>query len=159
MIFKQPITIPTSVPLPKKKEFIKTSLGPLGGSKGGRERDRDRERELALMEEAVIENLFNGEREVQVEAARDLSKLSSKQRQKLAERGVIEPLILMLQSQDYDAIEAALFALLSLAFGSERLVLYIYIHPQDTNFNIFKPFLSIKLLCIRLQSPSSFTIW
>lgn len=77
------------------------------------------------MEEVVIENLFNGERQVQVEAARDLSKLSSKQRQKLAERGVIEPLILMLQSQDYDAIEAALFALLSLAFGSERLALYI----------------------------------
>ncbi|KAF5479675.1 hypothetical protein F2P56_000476 [Juglans regia] len=72
------------------------------------------------MEEVVIENLFNGEGEVQVEAARDLSKLSSKQRQKLAERGVIEPLILMLHSQDYDAIEAALFALLSLAFGSER---------------------------------------
>lgn len=91
----------------------------------------------------MIENLFNGEREVQVEAARDFSKLSSKQRQKLAERGVIEPLILMLHSQDYDAIEAALFALLSLAFGSERLALYNYIHPQDTNFNIFKQFLSI----------------
>ncbi|XP_059452456.1 U-box domain-containing protein 7-like [Corylus avellana] len=72
------------------------------------------------MEELVIENLFNGEREAQVEAARDLSKLSSKQRHKLAERGVTAPLILMLQSQDYDAIEASLFALLSLAFGSER---------------------------------------
>lgn len=68
----------------------------------------------------MIENLFNGEREVQVQAARDLSKLSSKQRHKLAERGITAPLILMLQSQDYDAIEAALFALLSLAFGSER---------------------------------------
>lgn len=68
----------------------------------------------------MIENLFNGEREAQVQAARDLSKLSSKQRHKLAERGITAPLILMLQSQDYDAIEAALFALLSLAFGSER---------------------------------------
>lgn len=68
----------------------------------------------------MIENLFNGEREAQVQAARDLSKLSSKQRHKLAERGITAPLILMLKSQDYDAIEAALFALLSLAFGSER---------------------------------------
>jgi hypothetical protein len=74
------------------------------------------------MEEVVIENLFNGDTEAQVQAARDLSKLSSKQRHKLAERGVTAPLILMLQSQDYDAIEAALFALLSLAFGSERFV-------------------------------------
>jgi hypothetical protein len=74
------------------------------------------------MEEMVVENLFNGEREAQIEAARELSKLSSKQRHKLVERGVMSPLILMLHSQDYEAIEAALFALLSFAFGSERLV-------------------------------------
>uniref|UniRef100_A0A2N9ISN2 U-box domain-containing protein n=1 Tax=Fagus sylvatica TaxID=28930 RepID=A0A2N9ISN2_FAGSY len=72
------------------------------------------------MEEMVVENLFNGEREAQIEAARELSKLSSKQRHKLVERGVMSPLILMLHSQDYEAIEAALFALLSFAFGSER---------------------------------------
>ncbi|XP_075654855.1 U-box domain-containing protein 45-like [Castanea sativa] len=72
------------------------------------------------MEEMVVGNLFNGERDAQIQAARELSKLSSKQRHKLAERGVMSPLILMLHSQDYEAIEAALFALLSLAFGSER---------------------------------------
>ncbi|XP_050271052.1 U-box domain-containing protein 3-like [Quercus robur] len=72
------------------------------------------------MEEMVVGNLFNGERDAQIQAARELSKLSSKQRHKLAERGVMSPLIVMLHSQDYEAIEAALFALLSLAFGSER---------------------------------------
>lgn len=68
----------------------------------------------------MVENLFNGDREAQVQAARVLSNLSSKQRHKLAERGVIAPLIFMLQSQDYEAIEAALFALLSLAYSNER---------------------------------------
>ncbi|PON41563.1 Beta-catenin [Parasponia andersonii] len=72
------------------------------------------------MEEVVMENLFNGEREAQIGAANELANLSSKQRLKLAERGVIPPLISMLHSKDYEAIEAALFALLSLAFGSER---------------------------------------
>ncbi|KAF2292262.1 hypothetical protein GH714_018290 [Hevea brasiliensis] len=72
------------------------------------------------MEEFVVQNLFNGEREAQIQAAAQLGKLTSKQRHKLAERGIISPLISMLQCQDYEAIEAALFALLSLAFGSER---------------------------------------
>ncbi|PON47609.1 Beta-catenin [Trema orientale] len=72
------------------------------------------------MEEVVMENLFNGEREAQIGAANELANLSSKQRLKLAESGVIPPLISMLHSQDYEATEAALFALLSLAFGSER---------------------------------------
>lgn len=77
------------------------------------------------MEEVVMENLFNGEREAQIGAANELANLGSKQRHKLAERGVIPPLISMLHSQDYEAIEAALFALLSLAFGSERLVFFV----------------------------------
>lgn len=72
-----------------------------------------------------MENLFNGEREAQIGAANELANLSSKQRHKLAERGVISPLISMLHSQDYEAIKAALFALLSLAFGSERLVIFV----------------------------------
>ncbi|KAK7858377.1 uncharacterized protein LOC112020933 [Quercus suber] len=72
------------------------------------------------MDEVVVQNLFNGAREAMIEAARELSKLSSKQRHNLAERGVISPLIMMLHSQDYEAIEAALFALLCLTFGSER---------------------------------------
>ncbi|EEF40963.1 U-box domain-containing protein 6 [Ricinus communis] len=72
------------------------------------------------MEEFVVHNLFSGGREAQIQAANDLGKFSSKQRHKLVERGIISPLVAMLQSQDCEAIEAALFALLSLAFGSER---------------------------------------
>ncbi|MBA0605903.1 hypothetical protein Godav_018434 [Gossypium davidsonii] len=72
------------------------------------------------MEDLVIENLFNGNRELQIQAATQLSKLGSKQRHKLAETGIISPLISMLQSQDFEAIEASLLALLGLAFGSER---------------------------------------
>ncbi|KAF5746895.1 hypothetical protein HS088_TW06G01071 [Tripterygium wilfordii] len=72
------------------------------------------------MEDLVMENLFNGDKESQIRAATELGRLKSKQRQYLADRGVIVPLVSMLQSQDYEAIEAALFALLSLACGSER---------------------------------------
>ncbi|KAJ7014020.1 hypothetical protein D5086_028954 [Populus alba] len=72
------------------------------------------------MEGFVAQNLCNGSREVRIQAATQLGNLNPKQRHKLAERGVIAPLISMLQSQDYEAIEAALFALLSLAFGNER---------------------------------------
>ena len=75
------------------------------------------------MEEVVVQNPFNAAREAMIEAARELSKLSSKQRHNLAGRGVISPLIMMLHSQDYEAIEAALFALLCLTFGSERLLM------------------------------------
>lgn len=75
------------------------------------------------MEDLVVENLFNGNRELQIQAATQLSKLGSKQRHKLAETGIISPLISMLQSQDFEAIEASLLALLGLAFGSERFEL------------------------------------
>ncbi|XP_039014340.1 uncharacterized protein LOC120144312 [Hibiscus syriacus] len=74
------------------------------------------------MEDWVVENLCNGNRESQIEAATQLSKLSSKQRHRLAETGIIPPLISMLQSQDFEAIEASLLSLLGLAFGSERSV-------------------------------------
>ena len=70
----------------------------------------------------MVENLFSGNRELQIQAATELSKLSSKQRHRSAERGIISPLVSMLQSQDYEAIEASLLALLGLAFGSERFV-------------------------------------
>ncbi|KAI4348205.1 hypothetical protein L6164_008957 [Bauhinia variegata] len=70
--------------------------------------------------ERQVGNLWHGDREAQIQAAMEVSRLSSKQRHKLADKGVIEPLISMLNSQDYEAIEAALCALLSLAFGSER---------------------------------------
>ncbi|PIN17921.1 Ubiquitin--protein ligase [Handroanthus impetiginosus] len=72
------------------------------------------------MEAAIAEALLSGEREAQVLAAREIGKLTSKQKQKLAEKGVISSLILMLHAQDYESIEAGLFALLNLAFGSER---------------------------------------
>ncbi|XWS30405.1 hypothetical protein CRYUN_Cryun24cG0114600 [Craigia yunnanensis] len=72
------------------------------------------------MEDLMVENLFSGNRELQIQAATELNKLRSKQRHRLAERGIISPLVSMLQSQDYEAIEASLLALLGLAFGSER---------------------------------------
>lgn len=68
----------------------------------------------------VVANLFSGEIDSQINGATELSNLTSKQRQKLVEKGVILPLISMLHSQNVEAIEPALFALLSLAFGSER---------------------------------------
>ena len=77
-----------------------------------------------------MENIFSGERESQILAANEVSNLTTKQKHKLAERGVIEPLISMLHSQDYEAIEAALFALLSLAFGSERFGLYVFLYRE-----------------------------
>ncbi|KAL3720302.1 hypothetical protein ACJRO7_005176 [Eucalyptus globulus] len=72
------------------------------------------------MEEFVVETLLSGDGGAQIQGAIELSKLGSKQRQKLADRGVVPPLISMLHSQDYGATEASLFALLALAFGSER---------------------------------------
>lgn len=74
----------------------------------------------------MLHNLFSGDRAAQIEAATELGKLKSKQRHKLAERGVMVPLISMLHSEDAEAIEASLFSLLSLAFGSERLVHILY---------------------------------
>ncbi|KAL0395718.1 UNVERIFIED_CONTAM: hypothetical protein Scaly_0020200 [Sesamum calycinum] len=68
----------------------------------------------------MAEALLFGEREAQILAAREIGKLNSKEKQRLAENGVISQLVLMLHSQDYESIEAALFALLNLAFGSER---------------------------------------
>ncbi|KAA8548152.1 hypothetical protein F0562_004587 [Nyssa sinensis] len=70
--------------------------------------------------EEVVEALLSADREAQIVAARALGNLTSKQRHKLAARGVVPPLVLMLDEEDCDTIEAALFALLSLAFGSER---------------------------------------
>ncbi|KAK0589192.1 hypothetical protein LWI29_010918 [Acer saccharum] len=73
-----------------------------------------------MEEMLLLDGLFNGDTQVQIQAASQLSKLSSRHRHKLVERGIISPLVSMLHSQDYDAIQAALLSLLSLAFGSER---------------------------------------
>lgn len=78
------------------------------------------------MEDVIVEALLSNEKEAQVLAARELGKLSSKLRQKLAERGIISPLVMMLHAQDYESIEAALVALLSLAFHSERFFCFFF---------------------------------
>ncbi|XP_060196048.1 U-box domain-containing protein 4 isoform X2 [Lycium barbarum] len=72
------------------------------------------------MEEMVVEALLFGDRQAQLLAARQLAQFSTKQRHNIAQKGIIPPLILMLSTSDYEAIEAALFALLSIAFRSER---------------------------------------
>ncbi|KAK7395791.1 hypothetical protein VNO78_16361 [Psophocarpus tetragonolobus] len=72
------------------------------------------------MEKEVVENLWNGDTKMQVQAAVELRKLNRKQRHNLVESGVMVPLISMLHYENFEAIEAALCALLSLAFGSER---------------------------------------
>ncbi|XP_028121163.1 U-box domain-containing protein 4 [Camellia sinensis] len=83
-----------------------------------------------MEEAAVVEGLLCGDGQRQILAAKRVCKATSKQRHKLAER-VVAPLVMMLhprqqqQVQDYDTIEAALFALLSLASGSEQNKIHI----------------------------------
>ncbi|KAL6960546.1 hypothetical protein U1Q18_038309 [Sarracenia purpurea var. burkii] len=75
--------------------------------------------------EEVEEALLFGDGERRIVGARRLCELTSKQRHKLAERGVVGPLILMLRAQECEAIEVALLALLRLASGSERNKIHI----------------------------------
>ncbi|KAF3683980.1 hypothetical protein CQW23_03874 [Capsicum baccatum] len=72
------------------------------------------------MEEMVVEALLFGDRQAQLLAATQLPQFSSKQRHNIAEKGIVPPLVMMLSTNDYEVIEAALFALLSIAFRSER---------------------------------------
>ncbi|ESW22921.1 hypothetical protein PHAVU_004G006400 [Phaseolus vulgaris] len=72
------------------------------------------------MAKEVVESLWNGGEESQIQAALELCRFSSRQRQKLEESRVMVPLVSMLHSENYEAIEAALCALLSLSFGCER---------------------------------------
>ncbi|KAL8132475.1 U-box domain-containing protein 6 [Apium graveolens] len=72
------------------------------------------------MEDVVVKALLFGDTEARVLAARELNNLKSKKKHKLIERGIIVPLVSMLSTQDYDAVEASLNALLNMAFGSER---------------------------------------
>lgn len=95
------------------------------------------------MEDIIVEALLSNEREAQILAARELGKLASKLRQKLAERGIISRLVLMLHMQDYEAIEAALLALLSLAFHSDRYCLHqlkFSVIEVETKVKIVKSF-------------------
>ncbi|KAJ6880590.1 U-box domain-containing protein 15 [Populus alba x Populus x berolinensis] len=72
----------------------------------------------------LSERLMNGDLKTQIEAARDIRKLvrksSAKTRTKLAAAGVIQPLIFMLLSPNFDARHASLLALLNLAVRNER---------------------------------------
>ncbi|CAN4081736.1 unnamed protein product [Withania somnifera] len=68
------------------------------------------------MEKMVVEALLFGDRQAQLLAARQLAQFPSKQRHNIADKGIVPSLILMLNTNDYEAIEAALFALLSIAF-------------------------------------------
>ncbi|KAK2365489.1 U-box domain-containing protein [Trifolium repens] len=72
------------------------------------------------MEKEIVENLWNGDSEAQIQAAMELSRLCNKQKLKLAENGVMVPLVSMLHSENYEVIEASLCAFLSLSFGSDR---------------------------------------
>ncbi|XP_018626998.1 U-box domain-containing protein 4 isoform X1 [Nicotiana tomentosiformis] len=85
------------------------------------------------MEEMVVEALLFGDRQAQLLAARQLGQFSSKQRHKIVEKGIVPPLILMLSTNDYEVIEAALFALLSIAFRSERLGCAYFIQERVWN--------------------------
>lgn len=106
------------------------------------------------MEKEIVENLWNGDGEAQIQAAMELSRLSSKQRHKLAESGVIVPLVSMLHSENYEANEAALCALLGLAFGSERLV-----HPPSMfNAKFFYFFLVHFFILLNLLREHNRTI-
>lgn len=72
--------------------------------------------------------LLSGDTEARVLAARELNNLKTKKKHKLIERGIIVPLVSMLCTQDYDAVEASLTALLNMAFGSERSVSLLGVH-------------------------------
>ncbi|XP_027169641.1 uncharacterized protein LOC113769387 [Coffea eugenioides] len=65
------------------------------------------------MEDVIVEALLSNEREAQILAARELGKLATKLRQKLAERGIISRLVTMLRKQVYEAAEAALCSALN----------------------------------------------
>lgn len=114
------------------------------------------------MEDLLADSVFNGDREAQIQAASQFGKLSSKQKQKLVDRGVIVPLVSMLHSQDYEAIEAALLSLLSLAFGSERLVLYFMIilfSIELFKFGVIVYIVSIDFLLILQEQGPDCKIW
>ncbi|XP_027181892.1 uncharacterized protein LOC113780277 [Coffea eugenioides] len=65
------------------------------------------------MEDVIVEALLSNKREAQILAAKELGKLATKLRQKLAERGIISRLVTMLRKQVYEATEAALCSALN----------------------------------------------
>ncbi|GAU45167.1 hypothetical protein TSUD_245330 [Trifolium subterraneum] len=71
----------------------------------------------------ISEKLTNGNLNSKIEAAREIRRMvrkSTKTRSKLADTGVIQPLIFMLSSSNFDARHSSLLALLNLAVRNER---------------------------------------
>ncbi|CAH1420615.1 unnamed protein product [Lactuca virosa] len=74
-----------------------------------------------MAEVAVVEALLFGDDGAKAAATEAVIHLTNKQRHKLADNGAIPPLVSMLHNPpDFKSLESALFALLSLAYGSER---------------------------------------
>ena len=94
----------------------------------------------------LSERIMNGDLKTQIEAARDIRKLvrksSAKTRTKLAAAGVIQPLIFMLLSPNYDARHASLLALLNLAVRNERYAVSFFLLPFSF-FSFVMVFISI----------------
>lgn len=73
--------------------------------------------------QTLSEKLTNGNLNTKIEAAREIRRMvrkSSKTRSKIADAGVIQPLIFMLSSSNIDARQSSLLALLNLAVRNER---------------------------------------
>ncbi|PWA62571.1 ARM repeat superfamily protein [Artemisia annua] len=69
----------------------------------------------------VLEALLFGNHEAKVAAVEAVIHLTNKQRHKLVDNGAIPPIVSMLHGPpDFKSLEPAIFALLSLAYGSER---------------------------------------
>lgn len=87
------------------------------------EEERWGQRKQALIQE-IASKIVNGDLENKIQAARDIRKharnSSVKTRSRFAAAGVIQPLISMLVSSNFDAREASLLALLNLAVRNER---------------------------------------
>lgn len=74
----------------------------------------------------VLEALLFGNHEAKVAAVEAIIHLTNKQRHKLVDNGAIPPIVSMLHGPpDLKSLEPAIFALLSLAYGSERFVMFL----------------------------------
>ncbi|XP_024978712.1 U-box domain-containing protein 3 [Cynara cardunculus var. scolymus] len=74
-----------------------------------------------MAEVEVVEALLFGDHEAKIAAAEAVIHLTNKQRHKLADNGAIPPIVSMLHAPpDFKSLESAIFALMSLAYGSER---------------------------------------
>nr|XP_043629176.1 U-box domain-containing protein 3-like [Erigeron canadensis] len=79
-----------------------------------------------MAEVQVVQALLFGDHEAKVVAAETVIHLTNKQRQRLVDNGAIPPIVSMLHaSRDLKSVESAIFALLSLAYGSERNKIWI----------------------------------